>query len=117
MAAMNRGTAVLTIAAAVLFAAACGVAFPDGSGDCVARTALHARLADVSIQGFHLEDIETGESISMRVPGGYGVNNKGEILDPADRVIAREGDIVVSGCRDYVQDAVMIRESDVRPAP
>ena len=60
-------------------------------------------------------DRQSGAAISLRIPGGYGVStDPPAILDPAGREIGRTGDILVSGCRDLIQDALMVDQSDIR---
>jgi hypothetical protein len=115
---MGRPLRGICLLAASLLLTGCGVAFPDDSGHCVAKVAMSARLeVDLSdpkvIWG---TDLTTSETISLRIPGGYGVTPDDEIIDPNSQPIGRSGDLIVSGCRDYVQDAVMIREEDLRPA-
>lgn len=115
---MGRPLRGICLLAASLLLSGCGVAFPDDAGHCVAKVALSARLeVDLSdpkvIWG---TDHTTGEMISLRIPGGYGVTPADEIIDPTNRAIGRSGDLIVSGCRDLIQDAVMIRADDLRLA-
>ena len=60
---------------------------------------------------------DTGGTLGLRLAGGYGVTPEDEIVDPDNRVIARTGDTIVSGCRDIIQGAVWISEADIRRAP
>ena len=61
-------------------------------------------------------DRATGVEISLRLPGGYGVQPAPPaIVDPQMRVIGRTGDRVKSGCRDLIQDALMVDELDIVP--
>ena len=60
-------------------------------------------------------DRQSGAAISLRIPGGYGVDPEpAAILDPGGRQIGRTGDLIVSGCRDIIQNALMIDGSDIR---
>lgn len=62
-------------------------------------------------------DRQTGQAISLRIGGGYGVSQEPPaIVDATGRVIGRTGDLIVSGCRDIVQDAIQIDDSDLRSA-
>ena len=60
-------------------------------------------------------DRRSGEAISLRIPGGYGVTtDEPAILDPSGRSIGHTGDLIVSGCHDLIQNALMIDASDIR---
>jgi hypothetical protein len=56
-----------------------------------------------------------GPEVALRLPGGYGVDPgpPEAIVDPEGNVMAREGDLIVSGCRSP-QGTVLISEGDVR---
>jgi hypothetical protein len=96
---------------------ACGVVFPDDAGGCVSKVPLDANLV---VNLGHAKvlwavDTATGQEISLRIPGGYGVTPDNHIVAPDGRLVAGTGDRIVSGCADHVQDAVMISEEDIRP--
>ena len=60
-------------------------------------------------------DRQSGAVISLRIPGGYGVSPEPPaIIDPSGRIVGRTGDLVISGCRDVIQNALMIDQSDIR---
>jgi hypothetical protein len=60
-------------------------------------------------------DRQTGADVSLRLPASYGVRpSPPQIIDPNSQVIGRPGDVIVSGCRDIVQDAILIDDSDIR---
>lgn len=62
-------------------------------------------------------DRATGQAISLRIPGGYGVQSQpAAIIDASGAVIGRTGDRIQSGCVDAIQNAVMIDEQDIVPA-
>jgi hypothetical protein len=97
---------------AALVTAGCG----QGQG-CIHKTTLNAELhVDPSDERWIWAiDRGTGEAISLRIPGGYGVRtNPPAIVDPAGKAIGRTGDVVVSGCHDVIQGAYEIDESDLR---
>lgn len=56
-----------------------------------------------------------GPDLALRIPGGYGVDPgpPGTIVDPNGKVIARDGDLIISGCRSAA-GPVHIDEGDVR---
>src|SRR5688572_19211061 len=93
--------------------AACGVdtgriMSPEG---CTNKTTVNAELqVDTGDpRNIWAIDRQTGAPVSLRIPGGYGVAlNPDAIMDPAGRVIGRTGDQIVSGCTDFVQNALMI---------
>ena len=60
---------------------------------------------------------DTGQAFELRLPGGYGVNEHDQIVDPDGRVIGETGDAIVSGCADIIQDALEISEADIRRTP
>jgi hypothetical protein len=86
--------------------------------DCSHKTTLNAELhVDPSDDRWIWAiDRETGEAISLRIPGLYGVSTTTPpaIIDPAGNEIGRTGDLIVSGCHDVVQNAYQIDESDLR---
>jgi hypothetical protein len=59
----------------------------------------------------------TAQTLDLRIPGGYGVTEDDEIVDPDGRVIATTGDTIVSGCADIVQGALWISEHDIERRP
>ena len=65
-------------------------------------------------------DRTTGADISLRIPGGYGagygpgIDAPSAIFAPSGEEIGHTGDLVVSGCRDIVQDALLIDETDIQ---
>ena len=60
---------------------------------------------------------DTGKAFGLRLPGGYGVNEQDQLVDPDGRVIGETGDTIVSGCADIIQDALEISEDDIRRKP
>jgi hypothetical protein len=113
-----RSTALVI---ATLAVAACGLVPPEpqaDGADCILKERLNARLhVDPGDERYiWATDIGTAAAISLRIPGGYGVTPDGNLIDPADQAIGRTGDLLVSGCRDIIQNAFMIDESDIRRA-
>ena len=91
-----------------------GIMSPEG---CTNKTTVKAELHVDTGDARYIWAIDrrTGASISLRIPGGYGVaSNPDAIVDPVGNVIGRTGDELVSGCTDVVQNALMIDESDIR---
>jgi hypothetical protein len=110
-------TRFMALVGAVVVTTSCGVAFPDDGGHCARKVALAARLTvDMSQPAVIWATDATGGRMSLRIPGGYGVSSSNTIVDPNGRVFAKTGDLIVSGCQDLVQNAVMISQGDVRPA-
>jgi hypothetical protein len=108
-------TLVTGLFGAALVTISCGIAFPDDAGHCAAKVALAARLTvDMSQPAVIWATDANGSRISLRIPGGYGVTSNNTIVDPDRRPFAKTGDLIVSGCQDLVQNAVMISEADVR---
>ena len=64
-------------------------------------------------------DRTTGADMSLRLPGGYGVSTGTDdggppaLVMPSGMAFGHTGDHVVTGCRDIVQNALMIDENDV----
>ncbi len=88
---------------------------PEGCSD---KTAVDAELhVDTGDDRYIWAiDRQTGAQISLRIPGGYGVSaDPPSIVDPTGEAIGRTGDVVVSGCTDIVQNALLIDETDIRP--
>jgi hypothetical protein len=86
---------------------------PEG---CSNKTAVDAELhVDTSDDRYIWAiDRQTGAAISLRIPGGYGVSTEPDaVVDPIGAVIGRTGDVIVSGCMDIVQNALMIDETDI----
>jgi hypothetical protein len=61
--------------------------------------------------------VATGRTISVRLPSGYSVTPDDEVVDPDGNAIATNGDTIVSGCADLMQDAYLITEADIRRTP
>jgi hypothetical protein len=110
-------TLVARLVSAALLTGACGVAFPDDNGQCARKVALNARLTVDMSQAAVIWATDANGTISLRIPGGYGVRDDNTILGPDGKPFAKTGDLIVSGCRDYVQNAYMITKEDVRPNP
>jgi hypothetical protein len=107
----------MALVAAALMTVSCGVAFPDDAGRCASKVALAAKLTvDMSQSAVIWATDANGGTISLRIPAGYGVRDDNRIVDATGRPFAKTGDLIVSGCQDLVQNAVMISEADVRPA-
>jgi hypothetical protein len=60
---------------------------------------------------------DTGQAFELRLPGGHGVNEHDQIVDPDGRVIGETGDMIVSGCADIIEDALEISEADIHRTP
>ena len=56
-------------------------------------------------------------AFELRLPGGYGVGEHDQLVDPDGRVIGATGDMIVSGCADIIQDALEISEADIQRQP
>jgi len=112
-----------TLAAfSVLVIASCGAApaeeDPTSDAMCIEGTVtavLQVDLDDPRV--IWATQPDTGGTLGLRLGGGYGITPQDEIVDPHDRVIARTGDTIVSGCRDIIQGAIWISEADIRRAP
>ena len=61
--------------------------------------------------------LATGRTISLRLPSGYSVTPDDEVVDPDGHAIATNGDTIVGGCADLMQDALLITETDIRRKP
>ena len=61
--------------------------------------------------------IATGRTISVRLPTDYSVTPDDQVVDPDGHAIATNGDTVVSGCADLMQDAFLVTETDIRRKP
>jgi hypothetical protein len=88
---------------------------PEG---CTNKTTVDAELHVDSTDARWIWGIDrrTGAAVSLRIPGGYGVaQDPPVIVDPAGREMGRTGDSIVSGCRDIIQNAILIDQSDIRP--
>jgi hypothetical protein len=108
-------TLVTGLIGGALLTSACGVAFPDDNGHCARKVALNARLTVDTSQPAVIWATDANGTISLRIPGGYGVRDDNTIFGLDGKPFAKTGDLIVSGCRDYVQNAYMIEEVDVRP--
>ena len=112
---------VLGLLALVPMVAACGLTdgrflSPEGCRD---RTAVDAVLwvDPTDDRWIWATERSTGRPISLRIPGGYGVQTDPPvIIDLAGRAIGRTGDRITNGCRDIVADALMIDEQSIVPA-
>jgi hypothetical protein len=59
-------------------------------------------------------DRQSGAAISLRLADAYGVaTDPPAIVDQTGQPIGRTGDLVISGCRDLIQNALMIDQSDI----
>ena len=110
---------LVPILAVLLVAAGCG---PQGaSADdalCINRAltgVLHVDHDDP--RAVWATNTATGTTISVRLPGGYGVTEDDLVVDDAGRPIAASGDTIVGGCADLMQDALLITEADIRRTP
>ena len=55
-----------------------------------------------------------GITIPLRIPDGYGVTDENLIVDPDGDPIGRSGDIIVGGCSDLLQNALLITEANIQ---
>jgi hypothetical protein len=110
---------LVPILAVLLVAAGCGS--PGASADdalCINRAltgVLHVDHDDP--RAVWATNAATGRNISVRLPGGYGVTEDDLVVDEAGRTIAANGDTIVGGCADLMQDALLITEADIRRTP
>ena len=106
--------------AVLLVIAGCGSASDDGlSGDLCMNRALTAVLT-VDVQdprSIWATNAATGNTLSLRLPDGYGVTADDEIVNADGRVIGETGDVIVGGCADLLQDALLITETNIRHEP
>jgi|SRR5215204_218034 len=104
----------------LLAIAGCGSASDDGQPDdlCVNRALTAVLTVDVDDpRSIWATNSATGHVISLRLPDGYGVTADDELVDADGRVIAQTGDVIVGGCADLLQDALLITEDDIRREP
>ena len=103
----------------LLVAAGCGSqGAPGDDALCVRRPitgVLHVDSDDP--RAVWATSLATGRTISVRLPSGYSVTADEEVVDPAGHAIATNGDTIVSGCADLMQDAFLITEIDIRRKP
>ena len=114
---LRRSTLALLLATSSAVAG-CGVdtsriLSPDCTSKATVNAELHVDSGDP--RWIWAIDHQTGAPISLRIPGGYGVApSTNTIVNPAGQVVGRTGDELVSGCKDIVQNALLIDESDIR---
>jgi hypothetical protein len=121
---IRRLRLILFLLMATLALTACGLVAPEqpaGAARCAIKERLNARLHVDSndARAIWATDIGTNAPIALRIPAGYGVLHEDgdEAIVGLTDVIGRSGDLIVSGCRDTIQNAFMIDESDIRPQP
>jgi hypothetical protein len=118
---VGRRRSGVGLALAILTVAGCSI---DTSGvlsaeGCTDKATVDAELhVDTTDERYIWAiDRQTGGMISLRIPGGYGVQAAPDAIVDADgTVIGRTGDWLVSGCVDSIQNALMIDETDIRQA-
>ena len=113
---MRRLAAIL---ATLLVAAGCGSpGAPADDALCIRRPitgVLHIDSDDP--RTVWATGLATGRTISLRLPSGYGVTPDDEVVDPDGHAIATNGDTILGGCADLMQDALLITETDIRRKP
>lgn len=116
----TRGTVVALLLLCAASVASCSLgeaADLAGIGDHCERVSLVATLhVDANDARWIWGTQEgIGPDVALRLPGGYGVapGPPGTIVDPNGKVIARDGDLIVSGCRSPA-GPVHIDAGDVR---
>ena len=113
---MDRAAAALAV---LILIAGCGSqGAPADDALCIRRPitgVLHIDSDDP--RAVWATGLATGRTISLRLPSGYGVTPDDEVVDPDGHAIATNGDTIVGGCADLMQDALLITESDIRREP
>jgi hypothetical protein len=108
----------LTLALLVALAG-CGPATSDLMGDdmCVDRALNAVLTVDSADPRAVWATNAAGLTVDLRLPAGYGVNDDNQIIDADGQSIGQSGDLITGGCADLLDDALLITEANIRPAP
>jgi hypothetical protein len=110
----------LALTFAVLVAlAGCGPATSDLMGEdmCVHRALNAVLTVDTDDPRVVWATNAAGLTIDLRLPPDYGVTDDNQIIDADGHPIGHSGDVITGGCSDLLEDAMLITEANIRPAP
>jgi hypothetical protein len=103
----------------LLVVAGCSSAAEDAMGGdlCVNRVVRAVLTVDVDDPQAIWATTSAGITIPLRLPDGYGVTDDNRIVDADGVTIGQTGDVIVGGCSDLLENALLITEEDIRHEP
>jgi hypothetical protein len=100
----------------LLVVAGCSSAAEDAMGGdmCVNRVVRAVLTVDAEDPRMVWATNAAGIELPIRLPDGYGVTDDNRIVDADGVPIGQTGDVIVGGCSDLLENALLITEENIR---